>query len=91
MAFDLDILSQKVLPFLRFEKENIRTLRQIVYTRNDFTKTYLKRAQYEKPGLTDNESYTSEKYKQHKTGIYEESKNMHVFKYQTAYLNSQVC
>ena len=70
IAFDLDILNNKVMPFLRFEKENIGTLREVIYARNSMTKSYLKRSETEKAALNSQiQPYVSEKYKQFKTGI----------------------
>ena len=92
VAFDLDILNNKVMPFLRFEKENIGTLREVIYARNSMTKSDLKRSETEKASLNNQiQPYCSEKYRQYKTGISEESKSIVVHKYQTAYLNNQVC
>ena len=55
------------------------------------TKSFLKRVEYENPNPKDQLAYTNDKYRQFKTGITDESKNMLVFKYQTAYMNNQVC
>ena len=56
------------------------------------TKRYLSRIDYENPNSKDQiQPYTNEKYRQFKTGVTEESKNINVFKYQTAYMNNQVC
>ncbi len=85
----MDLLNKKVIPFLHYERENLEPLKELIEKRNQLTKRYLKRAETEDTKITM--PYDSEKLKYYKTGVFEESKNMQVFKYQTAFVNNQVC
>ena len=87
--FEMDLLNKKILPFLHFERQNLEPLKELTYTRNAFTRHYLKRAEHEESGST--QPYTSDKLKYYKTGVLEESKNITVLKYQTAFINHQLC
>jgi hypothetical protein len=64
----------------------MNTLDAVSAIRSDFTRSYLKCRENEKQ--TDNLEYMSERLKEFKTGITEESKNPTVLKYQCGYINN---
>ena len=78
-----------MVPFITYEKNNMAELNELINIQQLFFKTYLKRSAYEK--IDDNMPYTSDKIKNYKLGVLQESKNMLVLKYQTGYLSNQLC
>jgi hypothetical protein len=61
----------------------------LIDIQQSFFKSYLKRSVVEK--AEENMPYTSDKIKQFKVSVLQESKNILVLKYQTAYLSNQTC
>lgn len=87
IKFDQDILQGSVLPFVRYEKENLRTSREIIDISNTFTSRYLKRSLTEATPSSD--SYLSPKNNEFKQGVQEESKSLTVLKYQAGFWLAQ--
>lgn len=76
-----------MLPFFRYEKENIHTSKDILDSCNSLTQKYLKRLLNE--GVSPKDSYLSESNSTFKQGIREESKSILVLKYQAGYMQNQ--
>ena len=79
-------ISENKLPVLRYEKQNMNTLNSLIDIQSTLTKSYLKRRENEKGN--DSIEYLSERLKESKVSVIEESKCMTVLKYQCGYANS---
>ena len=89
LKFERKILDEKVLPFFKYEKDNIHVSKDIVDLSYSMTNRYLKRVEYE--GLPNKgASYLNPQNKEFKCGVLEESKNLLVFQYQVGYVNNQM-
>ena len=74
---------------MKYERANIIELNSLIDIDNKLSKSYDKRIELEKVG--HNDTYNSEKAKDGKRGVIDESRNIIVLKYQTGYFNKQVC
>ena len=54
-------------PFVKYERENIKELSELIELQQDFFKTYLKRSNSQK--IDEKIPYTSDKIKMYKSGI----------------------
>lgn len=79
-------LQEKILVYLRYEKENMGMFDPVLATRNELTRSYLKRKESERS--SDNIEFLSERLKDSKVGVLEESSSITVLKYQCGYINS---
>ena len=87
--FHLKMLNSVVLPFVKYEKDNVSELEQLEKKQQEFFKAYLRRSAYD--NIDEKMLYISDKLKHFKTGVMEESKSLHVLKYQAGFLSNQMC
>lgn len=80
-----DLLRDQLVSRIRYERENMNTLDVVAIIRNELTRSYLKRRDNEK--ANDNIEYRSQRLKEFKMTIIDESKNITVLKYQCGYIN----
>lgn len=78
-----------ILPFVKYEKENLSEMETLIQLEQSFFKSYLKRSTIER--TEEGIPYTSDKVKAYKEGVLKESSNILVFKYQTGFLSNQLC
>ena len=83
IKFEQEIINKDILPFLKYEKENLKTSKELLDITNTFWHKYQKRSSIETQ--TSKDSYISTKYAEFKQGIEEESKNLTVLKYQAGF------
>lgn len=87
--FNIDTISEMILPFVKYEKENMAEMEELIELEQSFFKSYLRRSTIEK--TEEGMPYTSDKIKHLKEGVLKESSNILVFKYQTGFLSNQLC
>lgn len=83
-------MKDKFLPFLKYEKLNINLFTPVMKEVSSLTEKYMKRLENEPESPSSEQSYPRGEGTTFKEGVWEESENMHIFKYQIAYLNSQL-
>jgi hypothetical protein len=85
--FESRVVTKRLVPFYKYQNDNLDSMRVLLNTESAFFKSYMKRAGSE----SASDSYTSTNLKSHKNGVLQESKNMTVLKYQLGYLSNKVC
>ncbi len=65
--FTIDLLKNKFIAFLGYEKENTAEFSELIDIQQSFFKSYLKRSAVEKP--EEGTPYTSDKIKQFKVSV----------------------
>jgi hypothetical protein len=85
--FESRVVTKRLVPFYKYQNDNLDSMRVLLNTESAFFKSYMKRAGSE----SASDSYTSTNMKSHKNGVLQESKNMTVLKYQLGYLSNKVC
>lgn len=85
--FESRVVTKRLVPFYKYQNDNLDSMRVLLNTESAFFKSYMKRTGSESAA----DSYTSTNLKSHKNGVLQESKNMTVLKYQLGYLSNKVC
>ena len=81
------MVNKRLVPFYKYQKDNLDTMRSLLNTEASFFKTYMKRSASE----SSSDNYTASNLKTQKIGVLQESRNMTVLKYQLGYLSNMVC
>lgn len=87
ISFESKVVTKRLVPFYKYQKDNMETMKTLLQTEGQFYKTYMKRSNNE----SANDTYGSSALKSSKNGILNESRNMTVLKYQLGYLSNMVC
>lgn len=87
ISFESKVVTKRLVPFYKYQKDNMETMKTLLQTEGQFYKTYMKRSNNENA----NDTYGSGALKSSKNGILNESRNMTVLKYQLGYLSNMVC